>query len=80
MYRKVLWGIVLKDELGQFKVGDYVCTSSLLKISPDKREVYTRTGSTYLLHGAGERVRITHDDLAIISMGVSPAELDCIKG
>ena len=76
---KVLWGIILKDELGRFKAGDYVCTSSLLKISPKKREAYTRTGSTYLLHGSGERVGISHDDLAIISIGLSPSELDCIK-
>lgn len=76
---KVLWGIVIHDEQGRFKTGDYVCTSRLLKISPEKREAYTRTGSTYLLHGSGERVGIAHDDLAIISMGVSPSELDCIK-
>jgi len=76
---KVLWGIVIHDEQGRLKSGDYVCTSSLLKISPEKREAYTRTGSTYLLSGAGELVGIAHDDLAIISMGVSPAELDCVK-
>jgi len=72
---KVLWGIIINDQQGRFEPGDFVCTSRLLEIRVDEREVYTRTGSIYTLNGPGEQVRLTQDDLAIISKGVSPLQL-----
>ncbi|SGZ02108.1 hypothetical protein [Moritella viscosa] len=76
---KILWGVVVNDEQGRFELDDYVCTSTLLEIKPSVREVYTRTGSIYVLDGPGELVRLTHDELAIISKGISPSELANIK-
>lgn len=72
---KVLWGIVINDEQGRFQSGDYVCTSALIEINAEEREVHTRTGSIYILNGPGEQVNLDIDQLGQISSGMSPAEL-----
>lgn len=60
---------------GRFQNGDYVCTSTLREINAKEREVYTRTGSIYILNGPDKQVKLDISQIGNISTGTSPAEV-----
>jgi len=75
----VLWGIVVYDETMRFSSDDYVCSSLIKTIIQDKNQVFTRSGSTYLLLGGGDEAQIFLSEFPLLRKGFSPVEIKKIR-
>lgn len=75
----VLWGVVVNDETTRFSPGDYVCSSLIKTISQNKNQVFTKSGSTYLLLGAGNEAQIFLNEFPLLRKGFSPVEIKRVR-
>jgi len=75
----VLWGIVVYDETMRFSPDDYVCSSLIKTIIQDENQVFTRSGSTYLLLDDGNEAKIYLNEFPLLRKGFSPVEIKIIR-
>ena len=75
----VLWGIVVYDETMRFSSDDYVCSSLIKTITQDENQVFTKSGSTYLLLGDGNEAKIYLNEFPLLRKGFSPVEIEGIR-
>ncbi|WP_042153097.1 MULTISPECIES: hypothetical protein [unclassified Pseudoalteromonas] len=75
----VVWGIVVHDETMRFSPGDYVCSSLIKTIIQEENRVFTNSGSTYLLLGDGNEVKIYLNEFPLLRKGFSPVEIKKIR-
>mgnify|MGYP005985907483 CR=1 FL=1 len=75
----VLWGTVVYDETMRFSTNDYVCSSLIKTITQDENQVFTKSGSTYLLHGDGIEAKIYLNEFPLLRKGFSPVEIKRIR-
>ena len=72
---KVLWAIVIVDDLGRYMAGDYLCTSLIMEINPDYKTLITRSGNVYELIGDGRLSEIPIESFSLLAGGMSPDEI-----
>lgn len=75
----VLWGIVVNDETTRFSPNDYVCSSLIKTISQDENQIFTKSGSAYLLLGDGNKTQIYLNEFPLLRKGFSPVEIKVIR-
>ena len=63
------------DETMRFSPSDYVCSSLIKTISQDVNQVYTKSGSTYLLLGDGNEAQIYLNEFPLLRKGFNPVEI-----
>jgi hypothetical protein len=75
---RVLWGICTEDKTSRFSVGDYVCTSRIIEITPKENLVKTFSGNSYFVEGDGQKSQIQVQDFELLRGGLSPDEISFI--
>lgn len=56
-------------------MGDYVCTSKIIEITPTENLVKTFSGNTYLVEGDGQKSQIQVQDFELLCGGLNPDEI-----
>lgn len=76
---KVLWGICVEDNSFRFAKGDYICTSRLVEIKPNKNLIKTASGSTYKVVGKGKKAIVELCDFELLRSGFNPQQIKTLK-
>lgn len=71
----VIWGIVIYDERGKFKAGDYVTSSKVCDFDLDLGYFQTQSGTRYLATTGVTCCQITLAEFPYLRAGLSPNEL-----
>lgn len=72
---RILWGICAQDMTRRFAVGDYVCTSRIIEVTPKENLVKTFSGNAYLVEGDGQKSKIQVENFELLRTGLSPDEI-----
>jgi len=79
LHKKVLWGIVVRDQKGRWHPGDWCCTSLVLE---EKRAtdgpIFVTQNSVYKTLGDGKRLEAPASSLQLLRSGYSPDQWETI--
>lgn len=69
---EVIWGTIVEDTTFRFATGDYLCTSTIVKVNSSNQLITTSSGSLYQVLGKGKKAIIDFDDFELLRNGFSP--------
>jgi hypothetical protein len=69
---EVIWGTIVDDMSCRFARGDYLCTSTIVKVNSSNQLITTSSGSLYQVIGIGKKAIINFDDFELLRNGFSP--------
>ncbi|MGE6568156.1 DUF6957 family protein [Shewanella vesiculosa] len=74
---QVLWAFVVEDNTGRFNIGDYLCTSLIVKINNNL--IITASGSEYIVEGIGKEFEADIAELEQLRRGHSPFQVSRLR-